>query len=329
MLLLKKDDIEKVFTMRDAIEADKEAFRIYCEGKSVNPLRTNISVPSQDASMLFMPGYVEELGCGGIKIVSVFPKNAQKGKPVIPATVLLLDGETGEVSAVLDGTYVTQIRTGAASGAAIDVLAKKDSKIGALIGLGGQGEPQLEAMIEARNLDEVRVFSRNKESREKFAEEMNLKLSKYNTKIVAVESSDKAIDNADVIVLATPSKQPVLNGNLVKKGALISAVGSYMPDMQELCPNCLTRASKIFFESTDAVLSESGDILIPLKEGKISKDDFSGDLGNVINGTIPGREDDDEIIVFKTVGIGVQDVVTAKRIYDKAKENGVGMDWKW
>lgn len=102
-----------------------------------------------------------------------------------------------------------------------------------------------------------------------------------------------------------------------------------MPDMQELCPNCLTRASKIFFESTDAVLSESGDILIPLKEGKISKDDFSGDLGNVINGTIPGREDDDEIIVFKTVGIGVQDVVTAKRIYDKAKENGIGMDWKW
>ncbi|MCC0732368.1 ornithine cyclodeaminase family protein [Clostridioides sp. ZZV14-6048] len=329
MLLLKKDDIKKVFTMRDAIEADKEAFKIYCEGKSVAPLRTNIPVPSQDASMLFMPGYVEDLGCAGIKIVSVFPKNAQKGKPVIPATVLLLDGETGEVCAALDGTYITQVRTGAASGAAIDVLAKKDSKIGALIGLGGQGESQLEAMLEARNLDEVRVFSRNKESREKFAKEMNLKLSKYNTKIVAVESSDEAIDNADVIVLATTSKKPVFDGNLVKKGALVSAVGSYLPDMQEMCPTCLIRASKIFFESTDAVLSESGDILIPLEEGKISKADFSGDLGNVINGTISGRENDDEIIVFKSVGIGVQDVVTAKRIYDKAKDRGIGTDWKW
>ncbi|EPZ54579.1 shikimate / quinate 5-dehydrogenase family protein [[Clostridium] sordellii ATCC 9714] len=218
MLLLSKSDIKKVFTMRDAIEADKEAFKIYTEGKSVVPLRTNIPAPKEEGSMLFMPGYIEDLDCAGVKIVSVFPNNIKKGKPVTPATVLLMDGITGEVSAILDGTYITQLRTGAASGAAIDVLARKDAKKGALIGTGGQAASQLEAMIEARNLEEVYIYDIDLDRTNKFVNQMQEELSNYNTKFKAAKSSDEAIEDADVIITVTTSKKPVFDGNKVKKG---------------------------------------------------------------------------------------------------------------
>lgn len=327
MLLLNKDDIKKVFTMKDAIEADKEAYRIFSEGKSEVPLRTNMA-SEKNGSMLFMPGYVSELGCAGMKIVSVFPDNAKIGKPVTPATVLLMDDSTGEVVSILDGTYITRVRTGAASGAAVDLLAVENAEIGALIGTGGQAPAQLEAMLAARKLKEVRVYSRNKEKREKFAQEMNEELKSYGAVIKAVESSDEAITDADVILLATTSETPVINGDLVKKGALVSGVGSYMPNMHEIDEKTLKKASKIFFDSKDAVLAEAGCIITPLKKGVISESDFSGDIGEVVMGTKAGRESDDEIIVFKSVGIGVQDVVTAKRIYDKAVEKNIGTEWK-
>ncbi|MDR0880307.1 MAG: ornithine cyclodeaminase family protein [Clostridioides sp.] len=328
MLLLNKEDIKKVFTMRDAIEADKEAFRLYTENKTVTPIRTNIQAEKQGGSMLFMPGYVEDLDSAGVKIVSVFPENAKKGLPVTPATVLLLDGITGEVCAILDGTYITQLRTGAASGAAFDVLGKKDAKIGALIGTGGQAECQLEAMLTARDLVEVRVFNRNLEKAEAFAEEMESLARSYGAKLIAVDSSDKAVDGADLVIAVTTSNTPVFDGNRLQRGTTISGVGSYMPNMQELDVTTLNRASKIFMESKEAVLSEAGDFITPIKNGTFKEEDITGELGGVINGSLEGREDDDEIILFKTVGIGVQDVVTAKKIYDKAKELGIGTEWK-
>jgi ornithine cyclodeaminase len=327
MLLLSKEDIKSVFTMKDAIVADKEAFRIFTEKKSVVPLRTNIPAPKHEGSLLFMPGYIEDIDCAGVKIVSVFPKNVEKDIPSTPATVLLLDGTTGEVCSILDGTYVTQIRTGAASGAAFDVLARKDAKIGALIGTGGQAESQLEAMLAARKLDEVRIFNRSLKKAQDFVDSMDKELASYDTKFVAVDNSNDAVDGADMIITVTTSNTPVFDGNKVKKGATISGVGSYQPNMQEIDPTTLTRASKIFFDSEEAVLAEAGDFIKPLEAGIISKCDFTGELGSVINGGLVGRENDDEIIVFKSVGISVQDVVTAKMIYDKALELGVGTKW--
>ena len=327
MLLLSKGDIQKVFTMKEAVEADKEAFRIFSEGKSVVPLRTNISAPKHDGAFLFMPSYVEEMECSAIKIVNVFPKNIDKGLPTTPAQVLLIDGTTGVVASVLDGTYVTQLRTGAASGAAFDVLARKDAKKGALIGTGGQAATQLEAMMAVRDLSEVKVYDLNAERLNAFVEQMNKELAAYGTKVIAAESSDDAIEDADLVVTVTPSSRPVFDGTKVKKGATVSCVGSYQPHMQEMDPAILTRASKIYFDSVDAVLSEAGDILIPLEDGTITKDDFTGDLGDVLLGKVTARENDEEIIVFKTVGFGTQDLVTAKKIYDKALAQGVGTNW--
>jgi ornithine cyclodeaminase len=327
MLLLSKEDIKKVFSMKDAIEADKDAFRIFTEGKSDVPLRTVIPAPKHEGSFLFMPAYVPDLDTASIKIVNIFPKNIDKGIPSAPAQVLLVDGTNGLITAVLDGTYVTQLRTGAASGAAFDLLARKDAKKGALIGAGGQAAAQLEAMMVARELEVVKVYDLNLERTKEFAERMQEELKAYGTRVVAAESSDEAIEDADLIVTVTPSSKPVFDGSKVKKGATVSCVGSYQHHMQEMDPVVLTRASKVYFDSEEAVLSEAGDILIPLEDGTITMDDFTGDLGEVILGRVPGRENDDEIIVFKTVGIGTQDLVTAKRIYDKAVDEGIGTSW--
>ncbi|WML34246.1 ornithine cyclodeaminase family protein [Clostridium sp. OS1-26] len=327
MLLLSREDIKKVFSMKDAIKADKDAFRIFTEGKSIVPLRTQIPAPKHDGTFLFMPAYVSDLDCASLKIINIFPKNIDKGIISAPAQVLLVDGTNGFVNAILDGTYVTQLRTGAASGAAFDILARKDAKKGALIGTGGQAATQLEAMIVARDLEEVKVYDLNFERTKAFAANMQEELKEYGTKIVAAESSDEAIEDADLIITVTPSSKPVFDGSKVKKGATISCVGSYQHHMQEMDPVILTRASKIYFDSEEAVLSEAGDILIPLENGTITKDDFTGDLGEVILGNVVGRENDDEIIVFKTVGIGTQDLITAKYIYDKAIEQGIGTKW--
>lgn len=327
MLLLSKTDIQKIFTMKDAINANKKAFQLLVNDACHVPLRTMIPAQKYDGSFLFMPGYVEAMDTAALKIVNIFPKNSDRGLPTAPSQVLLIDGKTGITQALLNGTYLTQLRTGAATGVAFDLLGKSNCKIGALIGTGSQGEKQLEAMLTVRDLDQVRVFDLDPQRTEAFAHAMQRKYEKFSTKIFPVKSSDEAIDEADLIITVTPSTQPVFDGTKVKKGATISCVGAYQHHMQEMDPRILVRASKIYFDSQEAVLSESGDITIPLKEGLITENDFTGNIGDLIDGNLMGRENDDEIIVFETVGIAVQDLMTAKGIYDQAIKANVGTHW--
>lgn len=325
MLLLSREDIKKVFTMKEAIEIDKKGLMIETQGKSVVPLRTVI--PAKDGAFLFMPAFVEEMGVASLKNVNIFSKNYEKGLPTAPAQVLLIDGHTGMIIALLDGAYVTQLRTGASTGAAFDVLARKDAKTGALIGTGGQAATQLEAMLAVRSLDEVRVYDTDIKRAEAFVTRMKEELSAYPTRIVVASSSDDAIEDADLVVTVTPSTVPVFDGKKIKVGATVSCVGSYLHHMQEMGPDVLVRASKIFFDSQEAVLSESGDILIPLEQGLITEADFNGNIGEVLLGHSMGRENDDEIIVYKNVGFGTLDLVTAKAIYEKALKESVGTTW--
>lgn len=327
MLLLSREDIKKVFTMKDAIEADKLAFRMYSEGKSEVPLRTNIQAPKHDGVFLFMPAYVEDMDTAAVKIINIFPHNIEVGKNSAPATTILINGKTGETDAILDGTYVTQLRTGAASGAAFDILAKKDCKKGALIGTGGQAATQLEAMVCARKLERVMIFDLNPERLQNFVDKMNEELGEYGCKFEAAKTSDEAVEDADLLITVTPSTKPVFNAEKLKKGVTVSCVGAYQHHMQELDPKALVMADKIYFDSKEAVLSESGDILIPLEEGMITEEDFTGDLGDVILGKTVSRENDDEIIVFETVGIATQDLVTARAIYDLGVEKKIGTEW--
>ncbi len=324
MLVLTRDDIKKVFSMKDAINAAKEALAIYSQGKSVVPLRANLDIPKRQGQSLFMPAYVEELEAVGIKIISVFPNNPKIGRPSIPAQMVLMDGKTGEVSAIINGTYLTQLRTGAVQGAATDVLAVKDAKVAALFGTGGQAATQLEAMLCVRDLEEVRVVGRNFEKTRRFAKDMQQQLTGYNAGIVPVENAGQAVMDADIITTATTSKQPVFDGALVKEGAHVSGIGSYTPDARELDEKIIKRSGKIYFDTREGVLAEAGDIIIPMQKGTISEEDFCGELGQVISGEICGRENRTEITLFKCVGMAVLDLVTAHRIYKKAVENGIG-----
>ena len=329
MLLLNKKDIQRIFSMQDAVEADKQAFRIYSEGGSVVPLRVNIGAPNYEGQTLFMPGYVEKLNSMGVKIVSVFPHNIEKGIPSVPATMALIDGTSGEVCCILDGTYLTQLRTGAAAGAATDLLARTDAQIGALIGTGGQAIAQLEAMLTVRKLTEVRISGTNLGRTQSFVARMSEEFANFGTLLRAVETSQEAITNADIITAVTTSRQPVFDGRLVKAGAHINGVGSYLPTMQELDEFILQRADKIFFDSQEAVLAESGDFIIPLTKGTITPEKFTGEIGMVISNNLPGRETSEEITLFKTVGIAVQDVVTAHQIYQRALQHDIGQKFSF
>lgn len=329
MILLNKQDIQKIFNMKEAIETSKEAFRLYSEGRTVVPLRTNIDVPKYEGQTLYMIAYVEDIDCGGVKIVSVFPKNIEKGIASVQACMVLVDEITGETIAMLDGTYLTQLRTGAAQGAATDILARKDAKIGVLFGAGGQATSQLEAMLTVRPLEYVYIFDVNKERAREFAAIQQERLSSYGANIVACDEPSDIIPEADIITTVTTSKKPVFKGSLVKRGAHINGVGAYTPQMQELDEDLIIRADKIYVDSKDAVLSEAGDLIIPINKGLITKDKITGELGEVIIGSVKGREHDDEITIFKTVGIAVQDIVTGYKIYQKALKTGVGVKFEF
>lgn len=326
MLLINKEEIQKVFTMADAIEANKECYMAMSRGEFDIPQRAVIS--GSDGNYLFMPAYSEKLGAAGIKIVNIMPGNPELGLPASIGQVLLIDGKTGRVSAMMDGTYITALRTAAASGAAFDLFGKPDAAIGALIGTGSQAMCQLEAMLSVRNLREVRVAARDFAKTAAFVEEANAKLSAYGAAIAAVDDTNAAVDGADLITLVTTSGSPVCSAEYFMPGAVISAVGAYTYDMQELDPAVFDKCSKIYFDSEEAVLSESGDILRPLDAGTLSKEQFTGDIGDYLLGRIPGRESADEIIVFENVGIGALDLYTAQKVFEKAAAAGVGTTWE-
>ncbi|UJS28261.1 ornithine cyclodeaminase family protein [Macrococcoides canis] len=318
MINLTKEDVKACFTMRDAIEADKEALANYSKGQAIVPLRTNIDVATRHGQALFMPGYVEGAEDAlGIKIVSVYPDNIEKGLPSVPATMIVMDPETGMVNGIIDGTYLTQLRTGAVQGAATELLARKDAKIGALIGTGGQAESQLEAMLTVRDLEEVRIFDIDYERAQQFAYEME---EKFHVKMIAVETSEACVTDADIITSVTTSKRATFDAQFVKRGAHINGVGAYTKEMCEIPREIIKAADVVIFDTTDGVMKEAGDFITPVEDGYIDETKYSGELGELINGDIKGRQSDEDITIFKTVGSAVLDVVTASKIIKRYNE---------
>ena len=325
ILILKESDMSSMISMSDIIEADKEALSIYSSQKSNIPLRSNLDIPEYKGQCLFMNGYAAPAKALGVKIVSVYPENINKNLTSVPATMVLVDAETGMVNSLLDGTYLTRLRTGAISGLATDILSRKDSKIFALFGTGGQAVTQLEAVLTVRKIEEVRVFDVFKERAKEFAAKMTEKFGKkFNVKIIAAVSSDKAVENADIITTVTTSKKPVFDANKVKKNVHINGVGSYTPEMQEIPGDILVKANKIFVDTRDGAINESGDLIKPIQSGLIKKEKINGELGEVINGLMKGRESDDEMTFFKTTGSAVLDLVAAQKIYEMAKAKKIG-----
>lgn len=321
VLFLSQSDVRQALTMRDAIEGMKVAYGELSAKRVDMPLRTQISGQA-DGVTLLMPAHIQTTGDMGIKIVSVFPKNVEQQLPLIHAMIFVLDATTGQILAMLEGGSLTAIRTGAGSGAATDVLARVDANTVAIIGSGIQAQTQLEAVCEVRSINTVWVYSRTLQNARKFAELMAGSGSIPNNVNIA-GTAEEAIKQADIICTATTSSTPVFDGNYLKEGTHINAVGSYTPTMQEVDETTLKRA-KIYMDSREGVLEEAGEILIALESGTIGKKDLQAEIGDVINGVKAGRTSDDEITYFKSVGIAVQDAVAANIAYRNAEVMGLG-----
>jgi len=326
MLILNATEVRQALPMKTAIAAMKDAYASLSDGTAVAPLRTRLPIPSRDAVSLFMPAYMKKDSTEAlaVKVVSLYPSNPPRGLAYIQAAVLVFDAETGRAIALLEGSSLTAIRTGAGSGAAIDLLARKDSKVVAIFGAGPQGKTQLEAACSARNIETAFIYNPTTVKAESFAEEM-AGLGNIPKDIRVAKTSKEAIENADIICTATGSKKPIFDDKDVKAGMHISAIGAYTPEMQELPVETVAR-SQIVVDSRAAVRDEAGDIVKAMKAGLITEANIHAELGEIVLGIKSGRQSDDAVTFFKSVGNAVQDAVAAQVALENAHAMKLGVE---
>ncbi|MFN8387828.1 MAG: hypothetical protein U0V48_13020 [Anaerolineales bacterium] len=326
MLILNATEVRQALPMNDAIAAMKDAYAALSNGTAVAPLRTRLPIPSRDAVSLFMPAYMkkESTEALAVKVVSLYPSNPPRGLAYIQAAVLVFDVETGRAIALLEGSALTAIRTGAGSGVSIDLLARKDSKVVAIFGAGPQGKTQLEAACSARKIETAFIYNPTTSKAESFAKEMAGR-GNIPQDIRVAKTPQEAIQNADIICTATGSTQPVFEDKDVKAGTHISAIGAYTPEMQELPIETIAR-SRIVVDSRATVMEEAGDIVKAMKAGLINEANIHAELGEIVLGLKSGRQSDDEITFFKSVGNAVQDAVAAQVALKNAHAMNLGVE---
>jgi len=331
MLILTATDVRKALPMKETIEAMKRAYASLSDGKADAPLRTRISIPAQDAVSLFMPAYVQtqEDDALAIKVVSLFPRNPERERnlALIQAAVLVLDAETGQTRALLEGSSLTAIRTGAGSGAAIDLLARPNSKVVAVFGAGVQARAQLEAACSVRKIEKAWVYDPAEVRVKTFVKEMagNGDIPKA---LFVAESPAQALSEADIVCTATTSSTPVFDDADLKPGSHVSAIGSYTPEMQEVPAETVARAY-VVVDSLSATLAETGDLIQPMQAGLFGEEHVSTELGEIVLGRKTGRNSSEQITFFKSVGIAVQDAMAAQLALKNAREQKIGKEVKF
>jgi len=325
--ILSRQDVEKVLDMKDTIDILEKAFKDFATGNAIMPQRTPIQSPEYGGVALFMPAYLKGMGALGAKVVTVYKDNPSKHNlPTVLGTIILLDDKTGAPVAIMDGGYLTAMRTGGVAGLATRLLARKDAKVHTMFGTGGMARTHAWAVDKARDINKLILFSIDpKEKREDFRESLK---SIIKCDIVLADDPAKAVHDADIVTLITSSKDPIVDGDWFKPGTHINGVGSHAPAMRELDTKTVQK-SKIICDSIDACKVESGDFIIPANAGEWSWDKVHGSLGDVISGKIPGRENDNEITLFKSVGLAIQDISAAYNVYQKALEKNVGLEFKF
>jgi len=320
--ILSGRDVRQALPMRQAIEAMKSAFAQLSAGQANVPLRVALDVDRHNGVTLFMPGYLSGDDQMAIKIVSVFNDNPAQGLPLIHALVVVVDATTGSPAAVMDGTYLTALRTGAASGAATDLLARQDARTAAVFGAGAQGCTQLEAICAVRPIERAWVYDLATAQAEAYAAEMGERLS---LPVRVAGTPAEAVRQADVICTATTSSSPVFDDGDVRPGTHINAVGAYTPQMQEIPADTVLRA-RVVIDHHEASLAEAGDLLIPMQQGLMTEEHIYAELGEIAAGRKRGRETEEEITLFKSVGVAVQDVAAAAVVLAAARRLGLGTE---
>ncbi len=317
LLLLSASDLARALPMTSAIDAAERAYRAASCGDVRAPLRT--AIPAGEGGTTLLMGAAigdEELAA---KIVSFFPGNAAKGAPTVSGLVIVMDPETGAPRALLPGAALTAMRTGAASGIATKALASEGASVGAVLGAGAQARTQAIAIDTARELEEVRVFARRPEAGEALVDALSGEL---RAKVVYVESVRAAVEGADVVCTATSAEEPLLLGEMLAPGTHVNAVGSFRPEMKELDAGLISSA-RIFVDSVEACLEEAGELIAAAEAGVTSAEEWT-EIGAVLEGGRAGRMSDEELTLFKSVGLAPQDVCAAAAALKAAEAEGVG-----
>jgi len=320
VLLINKQEVSAILSMEACIDIMSETFKTLAGGQSIQPLRSAMWLPDQSGLLGMMPAYVSDTKVMGIKVVSVFPGNHSKGLSSHQGAVLLFESETGQMYAIIDGDRVTAIRTAAASAVATRLLAREDAEELVILGSGEQATRHLEAILLVRNIKKVKVWSRNHEHALRFAE---VESSKYEVIIEAMEDVHEAVAKADIICTTTAAKEPVLRSEWVRDGVHINAVGACTAGARELNSELVAR-SKLFTDSRESLFNESGDFLFPMKEGLFGEEHLVGELGEFLVGRETARETTQDITLFKSLGLAVEDLAACHYIYEKATEKNTG-----
>jgi ornithine cyclodeaminase len=329
MLFLNADHVRKALPMGATVEAMKRAFAALSDGNAEVPLRLNLPVAPNGGQVLFMPAYVKDSQGESlaVKIVSLFANNPAAGLPFIHAAVLVLNPTTGKPEALLEGGTLTAIRTGAAGGVGIDLLARPDSRTAAIFGAGVQARTQLEAACAVRRIREAWIYDPDSNRVTSFIETMNQVLE-GRVNLHSAGSPAEALIAADIVCTATTSQTPVFADADLRPGTHISGVGSYTPAMQEI-PAETVRRARVYVDSRTAALTEAGDLIQPLQAGLIPAEHILGEIGEVVLGRIPGRTGPDQITFFKSVGVAVQDAAAAALALANAHQMGLGRMIEW
>ena len=321
LLILNETEVEELLPMSECISVMAEAFVSLACGEAHQPLRTIFRPPEVKGVLALMPTFrASPSALFGLKAICVFPGNAAIGKDAHQGGVMLFDGTTGELLAVVNASAITAIRTAAVSGLATRLLAREDAGDLAIIGAGVQARPHLIAMNCVRRLRRVRIASRNFENAQRLANEMQPQLS---TLVEPVETVEAALRGADIIVTATTSREPVLERKWISPGAHINAIGTFSPKAREVDTATMVAAS-LFVDVRESALNEAGDYLIAANEGAIGPEHILADLGEVLTGVHSGRTSPEEITLFKSLGLAIEDLAAAARAYQKAQDQDFG-----
>ncbi|HEY1265740.1 MAG TPA: ornithine cyclodeaminase family protein [Candidatus Binatia bacterium] len=322
MLVLSEADVRRLVEIDALIAVLERAHAEFSMGGAVMPVRQVVPLPEIGGRITTMPAYLSAERALGMKVVTFFKDNPARGLPAILGTIHLYSAESGKLAAIMDGTYITAIRTACASAAATKALANPATPVLGILGAGVQARSHIAALARVRKIERIKIYSPSGASARKVKDELE---SVVNLPIEVAASAEAAVRAADLVVAATSAPTPVLDCAWLKPGAHINAVGSHRPDLRELDAATL-KAARVFVDSRDAIMAECGDVLLAIKEGAIQAGDASTEIGEVIAGKKPGRTSSADITLYKSVGIAAQDVATAALVYRKALEKKAGVE---
>jgi alanine dehydrogenase len=322
MLVLAEKEIRRLIEIEELIAALEQAHIQFSIGKAVMPVRQVVPLPDIGGRMTSMPAYLAVDRALGMKVVTYFKDNPRLGLPAILATIHLYSAETGKLTAILDGTYITAIRTACASAMATKALANNETPVLAILGAGVQARAHIETLSKVRRLESIKVYSPSGERARKLQNDLE---STINVAIEPAASAEAAVRGADLVVTATTAATPILEGAWLKPGAHVNAIGSHRPDLREL-DGATLKAAKLVVDSREAMMTECGDVLLAVKEGMIEESHASVEIGEVLAGHKVGRTDRSDITIYKSVGIAIQDVAAAALVYHKAVRQKVGVE---